>query len=321
MPRLSNEIIDDLLPERTPPFLVPPGMQEGQILDLIGSAQTEREQHIAIWLTFFQSAIETDWPGSQYGGFQYATYGFIPVSETGQRFFGSRHPFVFGASIEIEESFNLPTQEYATGAAEGVELSIVINRRSAELHSSTVTGLKGPGTVACWAKSNKTNIAPSEGILTANHVVEAEKIGQSVSCTLPGVWHLADRGGCKIDAALVVNNQQGIPATCAPLNVERLPIAGTDVEFTGAQSSQPISAKVTHSFVHPSLLTTRHPMRIFLDDYGLGGDSGALVEMASNGNGAGIYMGRNPIDGGHDYEGVAQALAQAVHQLMLSVYG
>lgn len=320
MPRLSNELIDDLLPEQSPPLLLPVGMEQGQLFDLLESLESKREQQIVLWLTFFQGAVELNWASLQFGGFQYATYGFIPISEVGQEFYGARHPFVFGASFEIEESVNQPSQEYVTGSAEGVEYPIVINRRNAELHADTVTGQKGPGTVACWAKSGKANLVPAEGILTANHVVEAEKINQSVACSLPGVWHLADRGGCKIDAALLVDSQHGFPSTTASLNVERLPVAGRDVEFTGAQSNQPISAKITHSFVHPSLLTTRHPMRIFFDNFGLGGDSGALLEMTSTRNGAGIYMGRNPLDGGQDFEGVAQALAQAVHQLMLSIY-
>lgn len=318
MPRLTDEIIGALVPDESPPSELPVGVSDEDLSSLARSSEP-REKMIILWTTFFQTTMESNWPGDEFPGFNYLTYGFVPVNDEGREFFRAEHPYVFGAAVELDATEDSELQTFYHAVRRDVDIPVVVNSRRIEIHQETVTGARGAGTVTCWANSNKSRVVPSGGILTANHVVEAERINQAVTSSIPGNWRLADRGGCKIDVALIAGSG-GIPNNCTPLHIDRLPKQGSKVQFTGAATNQVISATISHSFVHPSLLTTRHPMRVFLDSYGLRGDSGALVESSATSLGAGIYMGRNPLKGTNDFEGVAQALCQGADQLKLDLY-
>src|SRR6185437_10599151 len=111
---------------------------------------------------------------------------------------------------------------------------------------------------ACWARSQKSRISPAaDGVLTAEHVVTGLPLTSPVVMSGGGSWYLGDRGDCKIDASLIVQTNC-IPSGTAKLRVEYNPQSNMSVEIHGAASGTIISAKITHTLVHPTYLSGRH---------------------------------------------------------------
>jgi hypothetical protein len=321
MPELTEYVVDKLLLRNDPPSVVPEGVPPDFLEARLQRLESAEQKLIFLWMTAFQAIAERSRLDRQYPGFQYSTYGFVPVSGSIDNRAQIAGGYVFGMAIELEQAGDDPSQELDWIGYENVRIPCVFNRRRMVL--DVANPVAPPGTGACWAHSRKTKIRPAaDGALTAEHVVANLPLTSSVPMSDPGSWHLGDRGTCKIDAALIV--QAGcIPHTAGKLAVEYNPQPNSIVEIHGAVSGV-VPAKVTHTQVHPTYLTGRHPMRVFFDKYGVRGDSGALVSDQTTGRGVGIYMGRDPIPpslgAAGVYEGVAQYLPQVQHELELDLF-
>jgi hypothetical protein len=272
-----------------------------------------------------QARIESERWDRQIPGFQYATYGFVPISDaiqlpTGVNTVGG---YVFGVAIELEAAGDEPFQEAESFIENGVTVPRILNWRSIERDvANPVSPLSGTG--ACWAHSKNPAIKPAaDGVLTAAHVVASVSLRSPVGMSDSLTWHLGDRGSCKIDAALVVR-VGCIPRNVTPLVVQNNPVPSKDVTIHGAASKRVITARITHAQVHPTYMDANHPMRVFFDKHGIRGDSGALVQETKTKLGVGVYMGRYPIPpklgAPPVYQGGAQALSQAQDELQLDLF-
>jgi hypothetical protein len=319
VPELTDEIVQQLLPEGEPSRdSVPDGIGAHELAALADSLQPQARR-IFLWQTALQARVERERWNRQVPGFQYATFGFVPIGANqpppGLRTAGG---YVFGVAIEVEPDVDGSSQQVQLFVENRASIARVINRRRVDLdvaHPITGTG-------ACWARSKKSAMSPPrDGVLTAEHVVAGLPLGAAVSMSQPGPWFLGDCGTCKIDAALIVK-RDCIPSSAKKLVVQTNPIAYTHVEILGAASPSPIRATITHSLVYPNDLSDRNPMRVFLDTFGKKGDSGALVWEQRTHAGVGIYMGTDPVSLGisDGKEGVAQALVQATDALQLDVF-
>jgi hypothetical protein len=323
MPELTQDVVDTLLPRNAPPSIVPEGVPRDFFEARLHRLESEEQKLIFLWMTAFQAIAERSQLYRQYPGFQYSTYGFVPVSGSIDNQSQIAGGYVFGIAVELEQASGDPSQELDWIGYQDLRIPCIFNRRRIVL--DVANPLAPTGTGACWAHSCKTKIKPAaDGALTAEHVVANIPLTSSVSMSDPGNWYLGDRGTCKIDAALIVRLGGG----CIPLNAGKLPVeynpqSKSMVEIHGAVSGV-IPTKITHTQLHPTYLSGRHPMRVFLDKHGQAGDSGALVKDKSTGRGVGIYMGRDPIPpslgAAGVYEGVAQYLPQVKHELELDLY-
>jgi len=320
MPRLTDAIIEYLVPRETPPFnLVPHGVPDEVMR--AGRERRGRDRLIFLWCTAFQAVIENNRWDKKFAGFQFATYGFIPIIQglqvpDGIRFFES---YVFGAALQLEEAESSPTQEIFPIQEGNVSVPCVLNRGPIKTHQRHLLPFPSNplGTGACWARSRKQSILPAaDGVLTAAHIVShIHRLKTPVLMSDGTYWHLGDRGNSKVDAALIVKSGC-IPLTTKVLAVERIPIQGEDIEFYGITSGRIITAKVTRSHVHPTTLSDQFTMVVFFDDWGEEGDSGALVLNIGSGAGVGIYSGVSV----KSNEGYAQALCQAQDVLEVELF-
>lgn len=313
MPELTEEAAYRLLPEAEPEWWLPAGVGGPDVERRLGEID-EFQRRVFRWLTVLQASFESEDEMRSVAGFQGATYGYIPVAddiavpERVNRVGG----YVFGTAIELEPIKEGPAQAVDQISVRGMPVARVFNYRELVEHVANPTMPLATG--ACWARTKKPGVSPAvEGVVTAGHVVKGVALRGAVSMSGAGAWNLGDRGSCKIDAALIV--QAGcIPSGAARLRVQRQPVAAAVVDFTGVTSG-PRSGRLTHVLAHPSYFGERHPMRVFFDTHGSGGDSGALVTERVSGDGVGIYMGRAPIPhssgAGVTMEGVGQLLAQA----------
>lgn len=322
MPPLTDYIVKSLLPNEEPPELVPEGVPRDFFNARLRARETDLERRIFQWLTMYQAIAERRRLDQEFPGYQFATCGFVPVSGEMTSNIRTVDGYVFGIAVELAPWTDAPAQNVELLTYESFAVPCVFNRRLPELHVANPTSPTGTG--ACWARSKKKRISPAaDGVLTAEHVTGGATLTSSIAMSHPGNWYIGDRGDCKIDAALVV--QQGcIPSSASKLYVEFNPQSNTAVEIHGAASGTVIKAKITHTLVHPTYLSGRHPMRVFLDNFGTHGDSGALVKDVATGYGIGIYMGTDPIPptlGGTPVkEGVAQALSQAQYEMQLDLF-
>ena len=103
MPELTNNIVESLLPAVDPEARVPQGVTADEV-----SARSESltyiERRIFRWTTALQALIESERWDREIAGFQYATYGFVPISGVIQLPAGVNTigGYVFGVAIELE---------------------------------------------------------------------------------------------------------------------------------------------------------------------------------------------------------------------------
>jgi hypothetical protein len=298
------------------PPMLPGGVTPNAVVSRLRTLD-EVQRQVFGWLTSLQALAEIRRFDRDFPGFQYFTFGFIPVgTHTPGGEMRQSGGYTLGIALELESSKVDKPQEFFPIELGGHVFTGVVNRRLAELHVPDPTN--PPGTGACWGRSHKPTIRPaSEGVLTAEHVVSGRPLGSSVSMSSGGSWHLGDRGSSKLDAALIV--QAGsIPNGVRTLGVQMNPAPPTSVTFFGSATGQVVTANITHAMIHPTYLSHQNPMRVFFDAHGKGGDSGALVQEANSGLGVGIYMGVAPVSGTAG-EGIAQALSQAQNFLRLDL--
>jgi hypothetical protein len=319
MARLTNEIMDSLLPQFLPAPIL--SFQHLEIITGRLAVLDPARQRALAWSGILQEEAERTELHLRYAGFRFATFGFIPVMERAPPPLLSVGGYVFGTAIErgpVNQS-TTPSQIIEAQEIAGQSFALVLNRRQFFLDVANPVHPR-PGTGACWAKSNRTMLAgvSPDGILTAEHVISGTALGGNVTAALPGssstTWQLADCGDCKIDAALITQSGS-IPSAAKKLSVQTSPSPGTDVEILGNASPNPTTGKITHTMIFPTYLSELNPMRVFLDVHGIGGDSGALVRETPKGAAVGIYMGQtaatHTAPGGGTVEGICQYLEQA----------
>jgi hypothetical protein len=323
---LTDQSIEELLPEGQPAVSVPEGGRRDDIARRLAElADNDVRRRTLLWSLALQTIVERERLGERQPGFEGATYGFVPVGDVTDfpstlKHFGG---YVFGAAFEIESREDSARQAVIAVSVGNRSVACVYNWRRPVLHIANVSNPIGTG--ACWARSRKSKIRPSaDGVLTAGHVVGALSRGSSVYMDDNTYWHLGDYGSCKIDVALIVR-AGCIPAGVSSLAVQSQPVGGTTVTFTGVGTGKTVTAKITHTVVHPTYYSDRHPMRVFFDDYGGPGDSGALVREVPTGPAVGIYISREPVpvspgSSTTQQEGVAQFLTQAEHVLEVDLF-
>jgi hypothetical protein len=167
---LTNDVVRALVPEARAPGIRPAGVQQGAVEARLSSLD-EIERRAFEWLTSLQAYAEAERFDRNYPGFQYYTFGFIPLGvRTNRNGVADVGGYTFGIALELETSKDGPPQEVVPLAEWGLAFSLVINRRMAQLHIPNPT--TPPGTGACWGRSRKSAITPAaDGVLTAEHVV------------------------------------------------------------------------------------------------------------------------------------------------------
>jgi hypothetical protein len=142
------------------------------------------------------------------------------------------------------------------------------------------------GCTAGWARSRRSTY-PRDGWLTASHVVPSNT---TIYFSDGGTGTVVDRGGTCVDAAIVGTSSP--PTMTRWLTPAYALTAGRAVELHD-QSGRSVPMTIATVDATLGQAVSRHlPLRFSLDGYGQPGDSGALVDDPTNGEFAGLYLGR-----------------------------
>ena len=169
-------------------------------------------------------------------------------------------------------------------------------------------------TATCWT-SKRGSGGWIRDVLTAKHVVSGFAVGQNVAMAGGSFGILRDFCEASVDAALI--EPPNHTHSYQPLGLDIDPSIGSDVTFTGANSTQR-SGKITRTWVFPSDGDAYDPQRVHFDFSGVQGDSGALVRLTSTGDAVGIYTGIKC--GKSTQAGMAQAIWQATELLDVDLF-
>ncbi|MGD9711483.1 MAG: hypothetical protein AB7V46_05375 [Thermomicrobiales bacterium] len=232
-------------------------------------------------------------------GFRFATFGFLdPETE----FNG------FGVTVMTVPSSHSRPPRLPDLVIDGFAFPVVVREVSEIPHAPNV--VPSTGSTGCWAKSRCGSPTPvGPGVLTAKHYLGNLGIGASVALSDNTAGTVLDLGPDGIDAAIVWTSE---PAGIIPLSTMTLVPPWLDVEFTG-QSSGYHQTKVTQITDTRGVLSSYLlPSRVFLADYGRGGDSGSLVKLIGQDVAVGIYGGTAT-----DPSGRSEGWAQHAHQAAL----
>lgn len=283
---------------------------------------TDEARRAVLWTLALEQAFFLSGVWREVRGFRFATCGFADPEHEKDAFgvlIYAHLPFdALSGPLEV----NLPSLE-----VDGEEFPVLL-RYAQEVFHAPPNLHPLYGTSACWARSNKPNIANKQALLTAKHVLQMQPAGAAGlgSCVtlqdgagnaMPGtVLDLAAEG---IDAALI--EPQGGSSHPQPLNPQKKPQLipqWTDVQFVGARSGL-VQTKIVEVQLGRGSMDPGIPLRLFLAKPGQPGDSGALVTDRNSGEGLGIYMGGMLSFTGH-MEGFCQHLAQASHVMNVSLF-
>jgi hypothetical protein len=114
-----------------------------------------------------------------------------------------------------------------------------------------------------------------------------------------------DSTASTIDAAVLDGRTAPIPATAKQIPLYPAVAPGTNVTVCGAHTQ--FSADVLRVMDDPSYFGNMVAHRAVLDQYGVHGDSGALVREATSQDAVGLYIGKIP---GPPAEGLVQLMRQ-----------
>lgn len=290
----------DLLPRHSPPGSLVPD----PYISLLNAIQDTTLQHVMYWTVALASAFAEHEIWRNIQGFRFAAFGFAdPDFE--EDAFGI---LAYGAPIPGRKDEKILVEA-------GEAKFPVFVRRSYELYHAVPTEHPALGTAGCWAESFKPIIRGQVGLLTVKHVLQGAQPGSSIATT-HGVGTVLDVAPDGVEAALIAPSGP-VPRHRANLDWLHLVAPWTDVQFEGRQSGR-IHTKVTSVHDTRGSLSPWTPIRIYLADRGMPGDSGALVEDGSS-QGVGLYMGEIRDLSGR-FEGVGQHLGQAAHSMNLNLY-
>ncbi len=171
----------------------------------------------------------------------------------------------------------------------------------------------GNATSTCYAKPRQNKryycgIRWTDGILVARHPL-------SVLGTTPGVTVPLTNGlpapigdidaSTTIDAAVLDIGANGVPSSAVTLRQALVSPIGSGVTVRGKRSS--FKADVLRVMDDPHYFGNMVAHRVFIDNYGSSGDSGALVTSNCSSEAIGIYIGKT---GGITNEGLIQSMRQ-----------
>lgn len=171
-------------------------------------------------------------------------------------------------------------------------------------------------TSACWARSNKFLANGDEGVLTAKHAVRGLARGDPVDLDDGDTGTLTDYSDGNVDAALVATDS--FPTRTTARDIVDEPINGDDAYFDGAETGSTITGQIMSTWYFPDNPDPYNPMRIFLDEHGKEGDSGALVCDKTSGDALALYVGEISANG--QDMGMCQYLRQAVDLLDIEIF-
>ena len=268
------------------------------------------EYHKSLYWTIRLSKVAHDmelWKGIQ--GYQETAIGLFDPDTEGVGF-----GIILIGSVGGDSSGHLAYHRDLIVPVDDHHFPVRIRRIQREEH----IGVPNPdgGTGACYGVSRESatdSIGP--GIVTAKHVV-GSNIGEEIdlSCLCPGkIIDIAPDG---IDCALVKSDCAHTRQLLAPLKlVPPWMPAYMDGARTGYSETQVTAVTNTMGVFSSSHL----PIRIYLADSGLGGDSGALVVNPDVDRPIGIYMGAYNNPAGQS-GGFAQHIYQAAEIMDMRLY-
>lgn len=201
--------------------------------------------------------------------------------------------------------------EIAFPRLDAVSVPLAVRRYEIEMHAPHPT----VATSACWARCNAHG---TWGVLTAGHAVAGLAPGASVPFGGGGAGTLLRSAFQPVDAAFV--QLAAAPVACAPLATLGFPTAGHPVDVhtqRGAVGRTVVDVMNTFGVVR----TRQIGIHFSIDTAFTGGDSGALVRVASGGEAVGLYRSlmRTP-SARHPVVGLVQNFEQATYALDVRAY-
>jgi hypothetical protein len=315
--RFSLEYLREVLPPPNPPLeRVPPLVREffGASDSTGGGEDGGIIQRSAFWTyaIFSESGggfleVTLKFPGPSWSDWWRATPFAVGVLD--QEFEGSGFGLIIlhasrGTSQIIGEAF-FPRLER--------RFPIVVRSLVEDLHA--VPSLTN-ATSTCWAKDN--GASNYWGFITCRHAVTGVKTGATVALAGGGMGNLQRKAPPTIDAAYVSTSAPS--ASLSRMQMVTFPTAGQSVDVktsTGSQARSVVAVTNTLGVITDPY----HPVKVYLDQPCLPGDSGALVQI-SGGGGIAIYCGAMSgatVSGMTGQTvGIGQHLEQAVTVLNLS---
>ena len=326
----------ELLPDRYPAFeslrLIPLTIKS--LVDEL-SEYSENERKAVLWTLALEHHVESTGIANRVPDVQMITYGFTnPASEPNEpsafgaivyigegsfrRFVNGYRPGDGPCGVEYEREWeDQPQDDLNTGEVprgiviEGVTFPYIYRRWQIDFHALSVNPLGG--TAACWA-TKKRRLTP-QALLTAKHILNETAVGRPIPLT-SGLGKLLAVAPEGIDAALV-QLKQGSGAARRPLRSKKLIAQWSDAIVHTQRAvfqTKVIEVNSSRGSLHYSL-----PLRIFLQDAALPGDSGSLV-CTPSGVGIGIYMGSVVNPATKLSEGFCQHLGQAASALQADLW-
>jgi hypothetical protein len=270
------------------------------------------------WTVALENAFDGSHFASSVPGFRFATYGFAnPTYERSE----------FGILVYTWPSDNLKTadpqsQPWVYQSDPNAPYSIEIGNRTfpifvrqAEYKPHAVGVNPQNGTAACWAKSRRPQLISKNAVLTAKHILAQSVLGHQVLLT-HGNGQLLDIAPEGVDAALIEVNP-GPPNPLNRLRSRKLIAQWIDVDLHTQHAkirTKVVEVNSSRGSLHYSL-----PLRVFLSDSAMPGDSGSLV-TTPGGVGIGIYMGSVVNPATQMSEGFCQHLGQAASALQIDLW-
>ncbi len=327
-----------------------------EMLPLVGSTPQDIQQQALDFdsLVFRRTFATTAWlqrsvplerpPSWQVRRMRTFTFGFISV---GPRIFDVRRGvekdnlsslgnfpqsdgFTFGISVIADRlDGNQPQLLLDEIELAGIKLPVIATHTDLVLHQAPphVGQPTRIGSSTCWVENRASNPSWSKGVFTARHVVQhlAPQTQVALDCTstysTPQSGWVGDYGECTVDAAIVAIDPSDWPTGLQPLLTGgpfKHPIAsGQPIAIDGRHTSA-AGTLISHHTL-PGYWGAMMGQRIITDIYGIGGDSGALVEETTRHCGIGAYMGEID-DGAGGKQGMCQDLHQAKTYLEVDLY-
>jgi hypothetical protein len=292
----------------------------GLVTAIVGAVETDRPSIADISAGFipfgwFNPAAR---PGSrEHSIAQFTSHGAeIPIQEADNR------NYTFGVVVGIEDDGRgiIFRQEFSQLVRLDESFPVICERRT--IREDAPPNPLGSATSSCYArplatKRFRSGVTWTDGILIARHVLNA--LGTTPGIIVPmttGTASIADiDSSTTIDAAILDITPFGIPASANRLPVSTLTPPGAKISVRGALSQ--FNADVLRVMDDSKYFGNMSAHRVFIDAFGVSGDSGALVKSVATGDAIGIYIGAHPQQ---PLEGIVQWMRQVTEYFEVDLY-
>lgn len=286
---------------------------------IIGAVTTDRPLTADISAGFipFGSAGATAAPGTRdHSIAQFANTGDgIPIREAGSR------NYTFGVVVGIGDDGRTVSfrEEFSQLVRLDESFPVICELRI--MREDAPPNPSGNATSSCYARPLQTKrfysgVKWTDGVLIARHVLNA--IGTTPGTIIPmvaGAASIADiDSATTIDAAVLDIAPGCIPAATNSLTVSTLTSIGSKVSV---RAPRQFGADVLRVMDDKHYFGNLAAHRVFIDAFGVSGDSGALVTSSANGEAVGIYMGAHPQQ---PLEGIVQWMRQVTEYFEVDLY-